>query len=595
MRRRLLPLLLLVPLLAAGDCPGPDPEPEPTPDEREPCITEGLTECADDVHRTCTEGYWNVNEVCAAPDPQCNVAIGCTGCGPSQRYCVDDAVYECNGEGTDWEQVQDCGDSSCLWGECYDLCDLAAETGSYLGCEFLAVPSSNSLLFGFDDDFAIVLGNPDPERSATIQITRAGEVMVDSSLPPEGTRAYPLPYVHELKNELVSQVVPQGAYEVQSSIPVVAYQYNPLNFSTPDQGFYSYTNDASLLLPVAALGQDHIASTMPTFGIVDIGTWTWSPGFIAVAAAYDGTTVQVTSAAHTIGGGIAALNPGEQTSVTLNRGDVLQMFSEASGSSCAAVGGEEGNAEISGTPFPVCLSHERGDLTGSWIASSRPVAVWAGHDCTFIPFDRWACDHLEESMLPLEVWGTDAVFSAPVIPGGSTWAPTKVRIIAQQDDTLVTFTPPVAAPTTAGPFTPIELDIAEDVMVTADGPILAMQYLLGEQALGTFAGDPAMGVMPPTNHWRSSYDFLVPDTYESDYVNIVARFGATVYLDGVEVTAWSLIEDTPYKVHRAQLQPGPHNAFSKGASPFGLTAYGYASYTSYLYPGGLDLTHNPQP
>jgi hypothetical protein len=146
----------------------------------------------------------------------------------------------------------------------------------------------------------------------------------------------------------------------------------------------------------------------------------------------------------------------------------------------------------------------------------------------------------------------------------------------------------------AGPFTTVELTISEDVMISAATPIMVMQFLLGEQALGTLAGDPAMGTLPPTSHWRSSYDFLVPDTYESDYVNIVARFGATVYLDGAEIGDWLVLEDTPYKVHRAALERGPHNAYSDGASAFGLMAYGYASYTSYLYPGGLDLTHNPQ-
>jgi hypothetical protein len=314
-----------------------------------------------------------------------------------------------------------------------------------------------------------------------------------------------------------------------------------------------------------------------------------------VAAAQDDTQVTITSSAYTLAGpGVAAMTPGGSTTVTLNRGDVLQIFSESGNQSCSAVGGVLGDAVIQDMSFPVCLNTERGDLTGTWVESNHPIAVFAGHDCTFMPLERWACDHLEESMLPLEVWGTDAVVSAPVMPNGNGTAPTLVRIIAQQDGTMLTFTPPVHDPVEAGPFTTVELTISEDVMISAATPIMVMQFLLGEQALGTLAGDPAMGTLPPTSHWRSSYDFLVPDTYESDYVNIVARFGATVYLDGAEIGDWLVLEDTPYKVHRAALERGPHNAYSDGASAFGLMAYGYASYTSYLYPGGLDLTHNPQ-
>jgi hypothetical protein len=35
-----------------------------------------------------------------------------------------------------------------------------------------------------------------------------------------------------------------------------------------------------------------------------------------------------------------------------------------------------------------------GDLTGSTIEADHPVAVYVGHDCTNVPFDRVACDHL---------------------------------------------------------------------------------------------------------------------------------------------------------------------------------------------------------
>jgi len=586
-------LLLLSLLLIACGGPGPEPDPDPTPGEA--CVTEGITECFDNVHRTCTEGEWVINEVCASPLPQCSVSIGCSECGAGQEYCVGNAVFQCNGDGTDWSQIEDCGDSSCRWGDCYDLCSLAAETGSYLGCEFLAVPTSNSLLMGFDDDFAVVVGNPDEEREAQIQIVQGGDVITTSVLPAQGTRAYTLPYVPELKTNVASVVVPASAYEILSSIPVVAYQYNPLNFEAGG-GTFSYTNDASLLLPVAALGQTHLVSAWPSFGIIEGAGWTWSPGFVAVTAPEDDTQVTITASSYTLGGvAVAAMDPGNAQTITLNRGDVLQVFSETGNQSCTAVNGTYGDAIIQDTSFPVCLNSERGDLTGSWVESNKPVAVFAGHDCTFVPLDRWACDHLEESMLPLEVWGTDAVIASPVMPGGNGVAPTLVRIIAQQDGTMLNFTPPVHEPVEAGPFTPVELMVSEDVMVSADTPILVMQFLIGEQALGTFAGDPAMGTVPPTNHWRSSYDFLVPETYEADYVNIVARFGANVYLDGVEILDWLILEETPYKVHRAAVGRGPHNVFSDGASPFGLTAYGYASYTSYLYPGGLDLTHNPQP
>lgn len=40
---------------------------------------------------------------------------------------------------------------------------------------------------------------------------------------------------------------------------------------------------------------------------------------------------------------------------------------------------------------------------------------------------------------------------------------------------------------------------------------------------------------------------------------------------------------------RVPLGPGAHRAESEGDVGFGITPYGYASYTSYLYPGGMNL------
>lgn len=39
------------------------------------------------------------------------------------------------------------------------------------------------------------------------------------------------------------------------------------------------------------------------------------------------------------------------------------------------------------------------------------MQVIAGHNCTFVAYNRWACDHLEEAPFPLEAWGTETIVS----------------------------------------------------------------------------------------------------------------------------------------------------------------------------------------
>ena len=52
------------------------------------------------------------------------------------------------------------------------------------------------------------------------------------------------------------------------------------------------------------------------------------------------------------------------------------------------------------------------------------------------------------------------------------------------------------------------------------------------------------------------------------------------------------IGSTPYGVARVPITGTSHTVSSDGA--FGIVVYGFASYTSYSYPGGLDLQYiNP--
>ncbi|XP_065894448.1 uncharacterized protein [Dysidea avara] len=46
------------------------------------------------------------------------------------------------------------------------------------------------------------------------------------------------------------------------------------------------------------------------------------------------------------------------------------------------------------------------DLTGTKIEADKPLSVFSGHECAFIPFTTYSCDHLLEQVLPTALWGT---------------------------------------------------------------------------------------------------------------------------------------------------------------------------------------------
>ena len=100
-------------------------------------------------------------------------------------------------------------------------------------------------------------------------------------------------------------------------------------------------------------------------------------------------------------------------------------------------------------------------------------------------------------------------------------------------------------------------------------------------------GDPAMALAVPVEQFRTSYRFLAPESFEQSYVNVIAREGASVQLDGAEVSGFEEIPGSVYLVAKIAVEGEAHAI--EGSTPFGIAVYGVGSYTSYMYPGGLDL------
>ena len=70
---------------------------------------------------------------------------------------------------------------------------------------------------------------------------------------------------------------------------------------------------------------------------------------------------------------------------------------------------------------------------------------------------------------------------------------------------------------------------------------------------------------------------------------MVAPQGAVVYLDGVLIEDWEWLSELAYQVARLEVEAGSHHVQSVGDLGFGITSYGYAPYTSYLLPGGMNF------
>lgn len=533
--------------------------------------TTGTQRCNGAVLQVCQGGVFVDGETCAQA---CDPTLGCVVCQPNTGTCDGDISHACRPDGAgfidvycDPVQGMSCGAS----GICEGACSPAALGETYFGCDYWPTITGNMVSATYD--FAVVVSNT-TANVADVTIDGGGLVNPERfQVPANSVAIRRLPWVNSLKlcaqptwsqclsGHPNSSRTDNGSYHLRSTQPVTVYQFNPLDYFEPGNPENSYTNDASLLFPTNAWRYEYYATTWQQ-------TANQSPTLLAVTAYQDNTMVTITAKTTTTAeGGAPAFVAGVPQTVMLSSGDVLEI-----GSIAAAA-----------------------DLTGSHITSDKPVQVIAGHYCANVPDGFGYCDHLEESMFPVDALSNRYIINAPAVTTIPNGKENMVRIVATQAGTTLSYDPPQAgAPTTianAGDFAEIPRQAAS-YMITANHKVLVAQIMEGSTA-GGGTGDPAMALAVPVEQFRSNYLFHAPTNYETNYVDITAPVGATVMLDGAPITNFVEIGGSGFALARVTpLGNGPGNDGNhsiSGSVPFGITVYGYGQDTSYWYPGGLNL------
>lgn len=559
---------------ASTDAPDTAADPPPTTAPDEP----GLTETGGDgsggaADSATTTGTTTGPPACEARCPTvCVDGLGCVACVPGEHQCTEDGVETCKQDGSGFDPGERCDalqglECDAELGACVGACAVDALGASYLGCDYYPTVTQNDLPFdGFT--FAVAIASAS-DTDADITITRGDATIAELIVPAGELEIVPLPWIDDLLFTGAAYVYPDAAYRVRSTRPVTVYQYNPLEYIKAD-GKFSYTNDASLLLPAHAWGDDIIVVTRNTHEYL-------APGSYVVVAREDATTVTLYPSAT---GGLVlpgpALGADGAGVVMLDAGDVLQVLSDTAD-----------------TP-PVAPDFS--DLTGTRVIADKPVQVIGSHMCTFVPHDVPACDHLEETNLPTASLGSDYLVTAPLIEPENAAPFAKgrmIRIVATAPNTAVAYDPPQEEGPTwiaeVGDY--IDFMSDDDVRITASAKVAVAEYMLGQLAGGGM-GDPSMTIAIPIGQYLDHYVFHAPDTYDVNYVNLTAPLGTAIVLDGEPVGALTPIGATDFGVLRVRLAEGGDHTLA-GDQPFGVQVYGYGQFTSYWHPGGLALATTP--
>jgi gliding motility-associated-like protein len=328
------------------------------------------------------------------------------------------------------------------------------------------------------------------------------------------------------------------------------------NISVYMHQYATYRSEASVVLPVDALGTDYYAISYQSYQ----NNNTLYPSEFVIVGAEPNTEIEILFSTSTKGG----RSKGNQTNITLGPGETYQ----------------------------VQASLVDGDLTGSSIKGNKPFALFAGNTYTPMPAGCLNRDNLLEQMYPVSTWGKQFV---SVLSAQVTYD--IFRIFASEDNTTVEVqgTNLEKYNLSAGTF--VEYKKYESTFISADKPKAVAQYNVGNACGGHTVGDPSMVLLNSIEQIRDTvtlYNSSLQQITEN-YLNVVALASdiANVTLDGTPLGAMNGVigaikGHSKYAFARIKVNAGSHTLISSGCG-ISVTAYGYGNAESYAYNGGASF------
>ncbi len=313
--------------------------------------------------------------------------------------------------------------------------------------------------------------------------------------------------------------------------------------------------DATLIFPLTTLGTEYY-------------TMSYTPrvegSVFLVVATQDNTTVSITPSRNTSTGSPAGI----PIAVSLQRGQTYLVRSPGT-------------------------TGANNDLTGSYINSDKPIAVFSGN--VRVNIDGGSSDHVYEQLPSVNTWGRSfvtipSVRSNPAVLRNYDY----FRIMSKTDGTVVTITGE-AAPITlnAGQFYTLSTQGNNTPRsITSTEPIMVGQFTISQQ--GNEDADPYFIILSPNQQTLKNINLeaLATGNIQTYHIDVVTKTTntANILLAGTPMT-FTAIAGSAMSYARRNVNPGTYTLTNSNPANDGFIAYvyGYGNFESYGYLAGSSL------
>lgn len=353
------------------------------------------------------------------------------------------------------------------------------------------------------------------------------------------------------------------------------------------------TSESFNVLPIELLAEDYIVMAYNSNGFGGTpeqdGAEGATPSQFAIVATENNTEVDIFPSAPTFTNRLLPQR------ITLNRNEVYLVQAYCFG------------------------EHQFADLTGTQIKATKPVAIFAGHQRTRVPYNlpqiSASRDILLEQIPPIKFWN----MSFPVIPLPDPVAffdsrnfKDKLRVLAAFDGTELLVGDQTIAMLDKGEY--YETDILEPFMLEATAPVLPMIYRRTAQLWsgGNSIGDPLMQIVPSIDQFSNRQKFYSLDVRQP--TNTIPRTHIRVYTEhfavvispndnfgditmngtAIDPTFFDQISNSDLSYAILKVNEGTNDLLSKAKVGLFVCGYGFANSYGY-YTGTLRSREDWEP